>query len=228
MLGAMRVFSLGLALAAPLGLAAAELWRQDFESRLPGELPEGWRHAWGAMPACDTIAVSNMERLSGRRSLLVERRDAGPGTAQHGFSCHTAALPKQGELRLRLPFLAYGSGDEVGLGVEIRAADGQSRLVSVHLGNGEVAAGGVLGPLRFGQWQRVTLTLPVEASGKKGTAVLETLLPDGSWSRGAGVEFVPGKTVEGGKGLCVMLCAGPGKGSYRIYLDDLTLDPLTY
>lgn len=217
--------------ADPLELG---VWTQDFESRLPGEIPQGWRVAWGSVPLCDSLATSNMESLSGRRSLLLERFSQDGPVTQYGFSCSTAPLPKKGEALLCIPFKGVGSGNELSFSVEIRDASGQGRLISLYFNNGDVKAkgkgdkrAGELGPLRSGQWQRVLLSIPSGEDGKDATALLETRRPDGSWLQERPAdEVAPLKRVEGGRPLCVMICAGIGKGPYKVYFDALRLEPL--
>ncbi len=240
MTGLLKAFGLSaLAFASSLPLWGGDLdlgrWSQDFESRLPGEAPQGWRVLWGSMPPCDSIAVSNMESLSGRRSMLLERVHSETDVTQYGFSCVTSALPKSGEALLSIPFKVYGSGSEASFSIEIREPGGQGRIVNLYFNNGDVGAkgkgekrSGNIGPIRFGVWQRVLLSIPTGPDVKDISALLESRQPDGSWLQEKPVDSVtPLRRVEGGKGLCIMLCAGIGKGPYKVYFDALSLEELS-
>jgi hypothetical protein len=220
-----------LASLAPLlcgaALQAQSLWQDGFESRLPGERPEGWSLAWGKMPPSDGIFISNMECLDGTRSMLFERFEAEGGESIFGFCRKTSKLPAKGTAELRAPFFACGPGDQMNFVLEIRDASGRGRLTSAVFRNGGVSterAGKPSLPLRFNQWQRLVLRLPIGQEGAKGSLALETRQPDGSWKQEREpLELGLEKGVPGGKELCPMLCSWPGKGSFTIYFDALSL-----
>jgi len=227
-----------LALAAFLwgfGLCAQEpLWIQSFESRVPGEMPDGWRILWGQVPSCDSIAVSNMESLGGRKSLLLERRASDGELPQYGLSCVSSPVPKAAETALVVPFMLSGAGNVSSFGLEIRESNGREKLFCVSAGNGSVFARGEenrelrLGPVRQGSWQRVRASFPKDfgAKGSSFSAVLETRQPDGSWlSEGkGGVQLKLMRALNSDRRLCLMLCLGISRGPYSLYLDELSLE----
>lgn len=150
--------------AACAGLSAA----QGFEDRLPGEVPAGWRLAWGRLHD-DVFAVSNHQPFAGRHCWLLER-PAASTDGQYGVSTRLAALP--GTARLSMALRLDGPGTRAP-GIELRAADGQRCLSRITFSprRREVLVGStVVGRSEDGRWMRFALDWP--AAGGPGSAMI--------------------------------------------------------
>jgi len=204
--------------------------RQDFENRLPGLTPEGWGKAWGGQLLDDIFTTSNTEALSGKQSLLLERRPyAKP--IQYGLARLTPPINATAA-KLVIPFLlkgptAYGAS----FSIELRLPKTNVGVAWIVVAGGKAVIRKVkkpadLGGIEFGVWHRFVVILPLEADkGKSGSAILERRQKDGSWTPcGDSADVDVLFSIMPGRKLEIQLIPGV-TGEFQLFIDDLSVEP---
>ncbi len=128
----------------------AAVLRQDFENRLPGQTPEGWTKTWGSPLLEDVFTTSNVDALSGSRSLLLGRqRYDKPG--QYGLTRLTAPLNTTAA-KIVIPFLVRApTAYDASFSILLRSTkSSMSDLAELRI-TGEKAS---LGRVKKGGWLR--------------------------------------------------------------------------
>ena len=206
--------------------------RQDFENRLPGQTPEGWVKSWGGPLLEDVFTTSNIDALSGKQSILLDRRPyekpAMYGLAKLAPRINTAAA------KIVIPFLlkaptAYGAAFIIMLRstkssmcdlAEFRVGGGKAIFCKVKkLAN--------LGSVEFGIWHRLVVILPLEAGkGNSGSAVLERKQKDGTWTPCAETAEVDVLfSIAPDRRLSIQLVPG-STGEFQLFIDDFVVEPV--
>lgn len=198
--------------------ASAQLpWQQDFEDRLPGQVPAGWSLAWGN-GGDDLLLTSNLRAASGQRSLLLDRQ-SGEQSPMGGYSTRYANLA-DGWLHFQFQLLLWGKADAVRFGFEWRGANPGDRVAvigvdgrKVTFTSGDFAKSAPLGEVGEDQWATLQLWLPT-TGGAQTEAVAR--LGDGP------AVHLPAKPPASGHGT-FMLVTYPGKRGYMAFLDSLSV-----
>ena len=217
-------------LAVALGLTARAREpekHQDFETQVPGDLPAGWRHAWGEQ-GDDLFVISNLTAAAGRQALLLDR---APGTkaAQWGFQ---TALPTVTDswMLLEFAFRVEGRGTKAHLGIELR--NGPTRalglgfrynalsLRSYHGGAEAELRKGKAGDYEPGRWYRLRLWLPTREQGTTAHVQLLSIRDDGTEQPVAAPTRIACDVAHRTNAL-LMVNLAPGKSGFRFYLDEL-------
>ena len=209
------------------------LWHQDFEDRLPGEMPTGWARSFGDPKFCgDAVAVSNIRSLDGMRSFLINRPlGVGYEWKQYGILTQFSPLP-EGWGKLTIPFVVEGStAHMIAFGIEIRSErnvyiasiDIRDGLISLVSGDRKKWA--LLGKIETGVWQRTVIWIPPTDTGAENSilGLLEKKTSDGTWTSQETIGKVPPAAAGIAKGGMLMICPGLGQGRL-LYLDDLKLE----
>lgn len=207
------------------------IWRQDFENRLPGQTPEGWMRFSGKGLLEDILTTSNMEVLSGKRSLLAEHIEKSE-TGGYGLSRLTPSL-SAGTVKMTIPFLLRGaSAYGASFSVEIRSAS-QSPLTVLAISPGIakcIPGWGAktipLGGIEFDAWHRFVIILPLDGGGKKVSTTLERRNKDGSWtSCGDSAESGVLNAIGKDRQLSIQFFIA-NTSSFQLYIDDLVIEPV--
>ena len=224
---AVATASLWLGLSSLAGEDDA-VWRQGFEDRLPGELPAGWHRSWGEMPTDDIIAVTNVDAVEGRRSLLLDRAYGGLNGTHYGFLVNMPSVDSEWA-QLSFCFLAQGPRHQTTFSFEVRTNGGGRRVAVIVYGkgvltlqSGDFKKSVPIANAPLGAWHRATLRLPTTKAGPgRMSARLERREDDGLWSQTGELAALDAPTPIGtGNGL--MLCAGATRG-YKLLVDDIIL-----
>ncbi len=220
-------------LSAPTVPAEPEaLLRQDFETQVPGQIPQGWGRAWGSQGE-DLFRVSSEHSCSGTRSMLFDRL-SGETSTMWGLQRYLPNF-REGKARISLSFCILGPGNLAHFSLEFRGQRANTdRLFAVGFKDLEISLRSYaevgkaersvrLGQYRQEQWYSLTLTVPATpADGRYVDAELvEINHPSQKTSARIALKF-PQKEFG-----VLMLCTAPGKAGYRIFFDDLLVTKLT-
>lgn len=227
--GAVAMLFLLIAAACPAEDTAA-LW-QDFENRLPGQTPEGWTKSWGSPLLEDVFSTSNMESLSGCRSLLLGRQWYEK-PAQYGLSRLTVPI-NAAAVRLVIPFLIRApTVYSASVGIMLRSTKSSMNELAELRITGEKASVKVkkyagLGDIEFGVWHRLVMILPLEAgNGKSVSATLERKQKDDAWTpSGIKVELDTLNSLAPDRRLSIQIVPG-STGEFQLFVDDISVEPV--
>lgn len=221
-----------LSMAAACAAEETAVLRQDFENRLPGQIPEGWTKTWGGPLLEDVFTTSNTEALSGKQSLLLERRlYEKPG--MYGLARLTAPI-NASAAKLTIPFLikaptAYGASFSILLRstkssncnlAELRVAGGKAIIC-----RGKKDPN--LGSIEFGVWHRFVVVLPLDGEGENASVALERRQKDGSWTpSGDKAEVDVLFPLASDRRLSIQFVHGM-TGEFQLFLDDLSVETVS-
>jgi hypothetical protein len=229
------IFVLCLIFSGVVWSEDADIWQQDFENRLPGQIPEGWSKVWGCPLREDIFTTSNVEVLSGKRSLLLERQYYNE-KGQYGLGKLTPSL-NASMVKVVIPFLlkdstAYGASFSILLRstknkdstlAELRVANGKTTFC-----NRKLKKFKELGKFELGTWYRFVVKLPLEADGKNiGSAKFERRQIDGSWKQyGDSSEVKTAFSIAKNRRLSIQIIPGT-TGTFKLFIDDISVEQIT-
>ncbi|MCF7855683.1 MAG: hypothetical protein K9N51_12855 [Candidatus Pacebacteria bacterium] len=210
------------------------VWEDDFEERLPGQLPKGWSRYWGEQ-GDDQALVSNINVLEGKRCLLLDRR-TGTNKSQWGLCRPFPDIPK-GRAVLEIPFLIHGKGNDVRFCFDIRGEKTinehlilfsfwEKRLsFSAKMAEGKKFGRGiVLGENVHDHWHKLVIHLVARDSGKGGGKLKVALYKkDGKGWKLVKLAEKDGVVPPRKRYGLIMLNTLPYKRNYLVYLDHLRL-----
>ena len=210
--------------AAVFSDSAETLYRDDFESVVPGRAPLKWGRAWGSQGK-DLFYVSSERSVSGNNSLMFQRFDS-PGQWGAGIRLPS---PKKGIQKIEFKFTLDGPADQTRISFEIRdAKQGGLRLLSTSMkrqvlsvhsparANKKKKKGdGTLGRISNDRWYQLSFTLPLTPEDGDSALCELTDLATGKHTTAE----IPFRHPNAGLGS-LYLNFPPNTKDYRVFLDD--------
>ncbi len=215
---------MSVSLAFALNGAETLLIKQDFENQISGSVPTGWSRAWGNQ-GDDLFRVSSEYAVSGQQSMLFDRL-SGENKAQWGL-CTRFPHITAGTYKLSFNFMVFGPGNQASFTFEFRNRDGREKIFRITFKDRNILLGSyaplprkkqteLLGRYEPAKWYNMTLKFP--ANSGAGKYVEATLLPLESPEHTKTVKHLI--NFPKGKFGMLMLCIGPNKRGYRLFIDD--------
>lgn len=222
--GKIMVSAAALLLTAAAGFAdpAEILYKDDFESVVPGRAPLKWRRAWGTQ-GNDLFYVSSERSVSGNNSLMFQRFES-PGQWGAGFRLPS---PEKGIQIIEFKFRLDGPENQTHISFEIRdAKNGGLRLLSTGLkreifsvrsptGKKTKKQEGSLGRISNDRWYKLAFTLPLTPGDGEFMKCELTDLSSGEKK----VTEIPFRHPAAGLGS-LYLNFPPYTKNYRVFIDD--------
>lgn len=213
-----------LAAATVFPDSAETLYRDDFESVVPGRAPLKWGRAWGSQGK-DLFYVSSERSVSGNNSLMFQRFDS-PGQWGAGIRLPS---PKKGIQKIEFKFTLDGPADQTRISFEIRdAKQAGLRLLSTSMKRQVLSAhspvrtdkkkkkgDGTLGRISNDRWYQLSFTLPLTPEDGDSALCELTDLATGKHTT-AEILF---RHPNAGLGS-LYLNFPPNTKDYRVFLDD--------
>ena len=213
-----------LAAATVFPDSAETLYRDDFESVVPGRAPLKWSRAWGSQGK-DLFYVSSERSVSGNNSLMFQRFDS-PGQWGAGIRLPS---PKKGIQKIEFKFTLDGPADQTRISFEIRdAKQAGLRLLSTSMKRQVLSAhspvrtdkkkkkgDGTLGRISNDRWYQLSFTLPLTPEDGDSALCELTDLATGKHTT-AEILF---RHPNAGLGS-LYLNFPPNTKDYRVFLDD--------
>lgn len=212
-------------LMAVSGIAKEKILKnQDFEDQIPGNIPSGWKKAWGNQGE-DLFLVSSEYAVSGTQSMLFDRL-TGDNKDQWGLSANFPNI-KKGMYKLSFNIMVIGPGNNASFSFEIRDRRGKQRLFKIAFKDRKIILGSYAHlprekksshPTKYDpkEWYNLTATFP--ASKEDGNEVNLTITQLSNPSNTKTVKnIMTFSKVDFGM---IMLCVAPRKNGYRVFIDD--------
>lgn len=200
------------------------LYKDDFESVVPGRSPLKWGRAWGAQGK-DLFYVSSECSAAGNNSLMFQRLDS-PGQWGAGIRLPS---PKKGIQKIEFKFFLDGPADQTCISFEIRdAKQGGLRLLSTSMKRQVLSTyspaktnkkkkkgDGTLGRISNDRWYQLSFSLPLTPEDGE-YALCE--LTDLATGKRTSIEILFRHPNDGLGSL--YLNFPPYTKNYRVFLDD--------
>ena len=202
------------------------LYKDGFESVVPGRAPLKWGRAWGSQGK-DLFYVSSERSVSGNNSLMFQRLDS-PGQWGAGIRLPS---PKKGIQKIEFKFTLDGPADQTCISFEIRdAKQGGLRLVSTSMKRQVLSVyspaksakkkknSGVLGRISNDRWYQLSFSLPLTPEDGDSALCELTDLATGKRT----VAEILFRHPNAGLGS-LYLNFPPYTKNYRVFLDDFNV-----
>ncbi len=231
----LAAWGLGMAAGAEPPAGDAPVWRQDFESALPGQLPRGWSRHWG-QAGDDLMLVTNLHAAQGKQCLLIDR---STGTNPEMWGGATEFPDPPGAWReLSFCFMIEGRGDDARFGIDLRGRrTNTERILSWGFGANRVSLSACKPPAgadkvkspsaeyRPGVWYRVRVWLSAAKPAKgEAWAMLEEREGADGWRTVYPPVCLPITPPRQEWGI-LMVNVGPQHRGLNVYLDAVLVRP---